>query len=171
VNHAVIRKRILRIFEWVVLGLSGALAYYACEALCDYFAFREGVNADVGRFFFFLFPLLAVTAFVLLTFAWHRILPQKGRPRFPEILMVLGVLILMPVYFELASHLIYNPTAIHLSEIIDDLYWFYLLFPLTVMDIVTYTFSLHVFAMAALSALLTGYLLRRRVGRLSEQTN
>jgi hypothetical protein len=164
------KRLVLRLATWVAQGVSGALGYYACEALSDYFAFRKGVNADVGRLFLFLFPLLALTAFVLLTFAWHRILPQKGRPRFPEILMVLGVLILMPVYFELASHLIYNPTAIHLSEIIEDLYWFYLLFPLTVMDFVTYTFSLHVFGMATLAALLTGYLLRRRTTRLFEQT-
>jgi hypothetical protein len=77
----------------------------------------------------------------------------------------------MPVYFELASHLIYNLTVMHVSEVMKDMYWYYLLFPLTVMDIVTYRFSLHVFTMATFAALLTGYLLRRRTGRLSEQTN
>jgi hypothetical protein len=167
-----IKRLFLRLATWVAQGVSGALGYYACEALSDYFAFREGANANVARLFIlFFFPLLAVAAFVLLTMAWHRFLSHQGRARFPEVLIIIGTLILMPVYFELASHLIYNPTAIHLSEIIDDLYWFYLLFPLTVMDIVTYTFSLHVFALAALSALLTGYLLRRRAGRLSEQTS
>jgi hypothetical protein len=166
-----IKRFVLRLATWAAQGVSGALGYYTCEALSDYFAFRKGANENLAwLFILFFFPLLAVASAVLLTMVWHRILPQKGRPRFPEILMVLGVLILMPVYFELASHLIYNPTAIHVSEIIDDLYWFYLLFPLTVMDFVTYTFSLHVFAMATLAALLTGYLSRRRTTRLFEQT-
>lgn len=154
-----IERQLFRNDKRIAQALSGAIAYYACEALSDYFVFRDGVNPRVGRFFFFLFPFLAVTAFALLTFAWHR---QKGSRRVPEVLMILGALILMPVYFELASHLIYNPTAMHLSEVMEDLYWYYLMFPLTVMDFGSYTFSLHVFALAALSALLTGYFLRRR---------
>lgn len=166
------RRLVLRVLTWAAQGTSGAVAYYACEALSDYFVFREGVNPNVARFFFlFFFPLLAVAAFVLLTIAWHKSLSHQGTARFPEVLIIIGALILMPVYFELASHLIYNPTAMHVSEVMEDLCWYYLLFPLTVMDIVTYTFSLHVFVLAALSALLTGYLLRRRASRLSEQTN
>lgn len=155
-------KLVSRLLAVTAQAFSGALAYYACEALSDYFVFREGVNPLVARFFFFLFPLLAVTAFVFLTIAWHRILPHKGSSRFPEVLMIFGALIFMPVYFELASHLTYNPTAMHISEVMEELYWYYLLFPLTVMDIGSYTFSLHVFALAALAALLTGYFLRRR---------
>src|SRR5437660_1069034 len=144
-----IKRLVLRLATWVAQGLSGALGYYACEALSDYFAFRKGANENLARLFIlFFFPLLAVAAAVLLTMAWHRFLSYQGRPRFPEVPIIIGMFILMPVYFELASHLIYNPTAMHLSEIIDDLYWFYLLFPLTVMDFVTYTFSLHVFVMA-----------------------
>lgn len=116
----------------------------------------------VARLFFFLFPLLAVTAVALLTIAWHRARAHQGSTLFPETLLIFGVLILMPVYFELASHLIYNPRAMHLSEFIEDLYWYYLLFPLTVMEFGTYTLSLHVFGLASVSALLTGYYLRRR---------
>jgi len=165
------KKGILRVFEWAVLGLSGAIAYYACEALSDYFAFRKGANAILARLFIlFLFPLLAVAPAVLLTMAWHRFLSHQGHARFPEVPIIIGMLILMPVYFELASHLIYNPTPMHISEVMKDMYWFYLVFPLTVMDFVTYTFSLHVFGMATLAALLTGYLLRRRTTRLFEQT-
>lgn len=141
--------------------MSGAIAYYGCEALSEYFTTRDGVNWEVARFFFFLFPLLAVSAFVLLTIAWHRILALKGT-RFPEAFMILGALVLMPVYFALASHLIYNPTAMNLSETMNELYTYYLSFPLTVMDIVSYTFSLHVFVLASVSAVVTGYLLRRR---------
>ncbi len=76
--------------------------------------------------------------------------------------MIVGALVLVPVYFELASHLIYNPTEMHLSETMKNLYTYYLSFPLTVMDIVSYTFSLHVFVLASVSAVITGYLLRRR---------
>lgn len=154
-------KPVMRILQWVAQAFSGAIAYYACEALSEYFTTRDGVNWEVARFFFFLFPLLAVSAFVLLTIAWHRILALRAT-RFPEVLMIVGALVLMPVYFELASHLIYNPTAMHLSETMKDLYTYYLSFPLTVMDIVSYTFSLHVFVLASASAVLTGYLLRRR---------
>lgn len=164
-------RRILRILERAVQALSGAITYYACETLSDYFVFRGGVNPWVARFFLCFFPLSAAAGFVLLTIAWHRILSPRDRARFPEILMVLGVLILMPVYFEFASHLIYNPSAMHLSEVITDLYWYYVLFPLTVMELGTYTLSLHVLVLTAFCAALTGYLLRRRGIRLSEQTN
>lgn len=151
----------MRALKILAQALSGAIAYYACEALSEYFTTSEGGNWDVARFFFFLFPLLAVSAFVLLTIAWHRILALKGT-RFPEVIMIVGALVLMPVYFELASHLIYNPTAMNLSEVMKDLYTYYLSFPLTVLDFVSYTFSLHVFVLASLSAVVTGYLLRRR---------
>jgi len=47
--------------EIAALAFSGAVVYYTCEALSDYFVFREGVNLQVARFFFlFLFPLLAI---------------------------------------------------------------------------------------------------------------
>ena|SRR3989442_1286671 len=168
-------RKILRVLEWLVQSLSGAIVYYSCEALFDYFAFREGFNPPLPRFFSVLliacFTFLTISAFVVLTLAWHRNLSHRGGTRFPEVPMIFGTLILMPVYFELASHLIYNPRAIHLSEFIDDLYWSYLLFPLTVVEIGSYTLSLHVFPLAALAAVLTGYLLRRRASRLSEQTS
>ena len=157
-------KPVLRILQWVAQALSGAIAYYACEGLSEYFTTREGVYEEVARFFFFLFPLLAVTAFVLLTTAWHKILALKGSTRFPEVFMIVGALVLLPVYFELASHLIYNPTAMHLSEVMEDLYTYYLSFPLTVLDFVSYTFSLHVFVLASVSAVVAGYILRRREG-------
>jgi hypothetical protein len=85
--------------------------------------------------------------------------------RYPEVSIIIGATIFMPVYFELASHLIYNPTPILASEVAEDLLSMYMLFPLTVIEVGTYTGSLHVLPLAAVSALVTGYLLRRRVRR------
>ena len=94
---------------------------------------------------------------------WYRFRSYQSKARYPEIPIVIGAITLMPIYFEFASHFIYNHTPIIISELADDLLSMYLLFPLTVIEIGTYTGSLHVLALAAVSALLTGYLLRRRV--------
>ena len=162
-------RKILRVLEWLIQSLSAAIVYYSCEALFDYFAFRERFDLPLPRFVSILlvacFTFLAISAFVVLTLAWHRILSHKPGTRFPEVPMIFGTLVLMPVYFQLASHLIYNPRAIQLSELIDDLYWSYLWFPLTVVEIGSYTLSLHVFPLAAVAAVLTGYLLRKRGSR------
>ena len=159
----VITKFVLSVLRAVSQLLSGAVAYYAVEILCDYFAFREGVNPQVARVSLVLFfPFLAILSFVLLTVAWHKLPSDQPRTRYPEVLMVIGASILMPVYFEIASYLIYNPRPILLSEVRKDLFWMYVLFPLTVMDIGTYNLSLHVLALSAVSALLTGYLLRKK---------
>jgi hypothetical protein len=158
----------LRVLEITAQGVSGAVAYYACEALSDYFVFREGVNPQVARFFFlFFFPFLAIVAFVFLTMAWYKWPPYDPSAHYPEVFIIIGAIIFMPVYFELASHLLYNPTPILMVEVAQNLLWMYLLFPLTVIDIGTYTLSLHVLALAAVSALLTGYLQRRRVRRIA----
>jgi hypothetical protein len=160
------RDLLLRVLETSAKGFSGAVAYYACEALSDCFTFKEGVNAQVARLFFWVFfPFLAIVAFVLLTMAWHRVPSYQGSVRYPEVSIIIGATIFMPVYFELASHLIYNPTPILASEVAEDLLSMYMLFPLTVIEVGTYTGSLHVLPLAAVSALVTGYLLRRRVRR------
>lgn len=158
-----ISKSVLRTLLVLAEGLSGAIGYYACEGLSDYFVFREGVDQRVARLFFLvLFPLLSSSSLVLLTIAWHRILSYKNGLRYPEFSIIVGVILLLPVYFELASHLLYNPAPIHVSELGHNLLWLYALLPLTIMEFVTYTFSLHVYAIAAVSALVTGYLMRRR---------
>lgn len=153
---------VLRILQWTAQSVTGAIAYYACEALNDYFVFRDGVNPVVAQLFFFFFPSSAAIAFILLTIAWHRILPKGGNVRFPEVPMILGALILMPIYFEFASHLIYEPRPINPHDLMKHLLSYYVIFPLAVIDIGSYTFSLHAFALAALSAVITGYVMRKR---------
>lgn len=156
----------LRVINSFAQGLSGAIAYYSCEALSDYFVFREGASRPVARFFFlFFFPCSAIVTFVLLTVAWYRWLAREHRTQYAEVSIIIGTIILMPVYFELASHLIYNPTPIVVSEFAENVAWLYALFPLTVIEVGTYTLSLHCFALAATSAVVTGYLLRRSVRR------
>lgn len=157
------RRFVLRLLETAAQGFSGGIAYYSSEWLTDCFTFREGVNPQIARLFFFAFPFLAISGFVLITMFWYRFRLYQREAHYPEIPIVIGGIIFMPLYFEFASHLIYNRTPIVVSEVAKDLVRMYVVFPLTVLEVGTYTLSLHVLALAAVSALVTGYILRKRV--------
>lgn len=145
--------------------LSGAIAYYCAAFLNDYFLFGKEVNKALSVISLLFFPVCAMASLVLLTLAWHKLSRKWIRKSYPEVSMVLGIALLLPIYFELASHLIYEPRPFSASEVRRDLFWLYMLFPLSVMDILSYTFSAHVLVGSSFASLLTGFILRRRHDR------
>jgi hypothetical protein len=142
--------------------LSGAGLYYTCEAVFDSLAFRQGRESSVPAIIALLSFGLAVAAFfVFLTIAWYRFFGVKGTP-YPEINLILGLIIFMPIYFMMASYLIYDPRPLSLKYIADELLWLYLLLPLSIISIATYTFTFHALILASASAVVAGHVMRRK---------
>lgn len=141
--------------------ITGAVAYHSWEFVFDSLAFRQGVVLPVRPFIILLlFALLATATFVLLVIAWYEW--GKVDIPYPEINLIVGSLIFIPFYFEFASYVIYDPRPIVTAQFVRDLFWSYILFPLTVISVLTYTLTLPVFLITSISALVTGAVMRSR---------
>ena len=91
--------------------MSGAVAFHGCQAVFDSLAAREGVVVPIPAFaLLFLFALISSVTFIFLTIAWYTW--SVIHYPYPEINLIIGSIILIPVYFELASHTIYDPRPI-----------------------------------------------------------
>jgi len=139
---------------------SGAILFYGIWLVMDFLT-----KGNISGISFLVFTFLTPIGLGLLTFAWYRISrTSRSIPR-PEFNLLVGLVIFMPVYFLFASHIYYNPQPIVLREAIKDLIWYYIAFPLTVIEVTTYTATLGALVLSLMSILITAYLMRYQRGQ------
>lgn len=137
--------------------VSAATVFYAGATVLALFMRRETAAIP-----FVLFTLLVPASFVGLTTVWYKLCRRRsGIPR-PEANLIIGVVILMPLYFELTSLFISKPRPIVLREIALDLLFYYAALPVALTLMGAYTATLGGLVLSFVSTLVTGELMRRR---------
>jgi hypothetical protein len=149
-------KRFLTAWR-VAQVLSAGIVFYGGGIVLALFMRRETAAIP-----FILFTLLVPASFAALTVGWYKLCWRKsGIPR-PEVNLIIGSVILMPLYFEVTSLFIYKPRPIIPRDIAEDLFWYYVMLPITVTLMGAYTATLGALILALASTLVTGELMRRR---------
>lgn len=144
---------------WCVAQIiSGGLVFYGGGMVLAFFMQKE-----MGGIPFLLFTVCAPTAFALLTIMWHELRRRKPELPQPELSLIVGSVIFMPVYSEVASLLIFKPRPIVSRDILKDLFWYYIMFPVTLTLIGAYTATLGALVLTIVSTLITGKFLRKRM--------
>jgi hypothetical protein len=141
-----------------------------CQALSASFVFYGGaaplaffLTPEMARIPFLLFTLLVPASFAVLTRFWYERSSRNGNVPRPEFNLMIGLVVLMPVYFEFASLLFYKPRPIVGREVLRHLFWYYAMFPVTLTLLAGYTATLGGLILSFVSILITGNKVRKRI--------
>ncbi|MGH7807682.1 MAG: hypothetical protein ACRENT_06270 [Thermodesulfobacteriota bacterium] len=144
---------------WSVIQIgTGALMFYSGAFVLAWF-----VQNDRGGIPIVLFTLLAPACFAFLTMVWYEFCTRKMSMPRPELNLIIGSAIFMPVYFEVASLLIFKPRPIVVRDILSDLFWYYITFPITLSLLGLHTATLFGLVLSIVSTVVTGRFVRKRM--------
>jgi hypothetical protein len=145
---------------WAVAQvMSAGLLFYGSGLVLA--LFMEHEHAVIP---FILFTVFVPAGFCALTISWWLCRRGTGVPLL-EINLIFGLVIFMPVYFEIVSLLIYKPRPFILTDVAEDLFYYYLMLPITVASMGAYTATLGGLLLAIVSTVGTGAMIRRRGSR------
>lgn len=142
--------------------LVGAVVFYGCEGLFDFFENGPGRDNIPSRILFLAFTLGPPLLLSLVTVWLYRRVQKPPYTIWPEFNLLFGSIIFVPFYFVFASRLIYQPRPMDFREIVEDLFLLYALLPFSLISLPTYSFSLGPLILSAVATVLTGWCLRKR---------
>lgn len=143
--------------------LSGAAVFYGGGALLAPYMARERVLIPIAAFTFVV-PM----CFAALTVGWYRLHRKRKRVPRPDLNLIIGALVFMPLYFEAASLFIHKPRPLIPREIIENVLVYYLTFPYSLTLLSGYTGTGLGLGAAIVATLVIGELMRREGLRIAQ---